>query len=324
LVHPHAQASHPQADFLHLIDRPRVALTPEVSPRSKRGRFSMEHFTFASEAHERVPGILLAPSSGDGRRPAVVVLHGTGDSKEGMLPLLEDLADRGFVAIAIDGRHHGEREAGPDAYDRAILQAYRGNGTHPLLYDTVWDSMRLIDYLQTRAEVDATRIGMLGISKGGMETYLTAAVDPRVAVAVPVIAVQSFKWALEHDRWQARVDTFQGAIDAAAREAGLRRPDAAFVRAFYDRVVPGIYTEFDGPSMLPLIAPRPLLAINGDSDGRTPMPGVQECAEATERAYKTSGVPDRFRLLVQPGAGHVFTPRAQQVALEWLVTWLRP
>ncbi len=49
----------------------------------------------------------------------------------------------------------------------------------------------------------------------------------------------------------------------------MSHPDAAFVRKFYDRIVPEIYGEFDGPSMLPLIAPRPLLVVNGDSDART-------------------------------------------------------
>ena len=47
----------------------------------------------------------------------------------------------------------------------------------------------------------------MGISKGGMETYLASAVDPRIAVAVPVIGAQSFRWALDHDAWQGRVGT---------------------------------------------------------------------------------------------------------------------
>ena len=52
--------------------------------------------------------------------------------------------------------------------------------------------------------------------------------------------------------------------------------DAAFVRRFYDRVSPGIYGDYDAGSMLALIAPRPVLVINGDSDARTPLAGVQE------------------------------------------------
>lgn len=99
---------------------------------------------------------------------------------------------------------------------------------------------------------------------------------------------------------------------------------ATFTQTFYDRVAPGIYAEFDGPSMLPLIAPRPLLVINGDSDDLTPLTGVQEAASRAEEAYKAAGAPDAFRLLVQPDTGHEFTAPAQQAAAEWFVRWLKP
>jgi dienelactone hydrolase len=312
-----------RAAFLKVIDRPRVPLAPQVTAIPGTDRFVREHFTFASEAGERVPGLTLKRNDAAGRRPAVIVLHGTGDAKEGMIPLLGALAGRGFLAVAIDGRHHGQRAASSGGYDAAILQAYRTGRTHPLFYDTVWDAMRLIDYLQTRADLDPTRIGMMGISKGGIETYLTAAVDPRVSVAVPVIAAQSFKWALEHDAWQSRVGTFQSAIAGAAREDGVRL-DAAFVSRFYERVVPGIAGQFAGPSMLPLIAPRPLLIINGDSDALTPLPGVRMCATAAEQAFKANAAPERFRFLIQSNAGHELTAEGEATALNWFVRWLKP
>ena len=63
------------------------------------------------------------------------------------------------------------------AYQSAMLRAYRTGKDHPFLFDTVWDVMRLIDYLETRQDVDALRIGLTGISKGGMEAYLAAAAD---------------------------------------------------------------------------------------------------------------------------------------------------
>ena len=320
------EASTTRADFLRLIDRPRVSPALQIMAMPAAGRYAREHFSFASEAGERVPGITLKLASTDAavRRPAVIVLHGTGDSKEGMIPLLGELAGRGFLAVAIDGRYHGERASSPADYAAAILRAYHAGGSHPLLYDTAWDAMRLVDYLQTRLDVDPARIGMIGISKGGMETYLAAAVDPRIAVAVPVIAAQSFRWALEHNAWPARVGTIQAAVTSAARAAGRDKLDAEFVRAFYDRVVPGIYAEFDGPAMLPLIAPRPLLVINGDSDALTPIPGVEECVSASERAYKAAGAPEKFRFLLQPDAGHELTPDSERTAIEWFVRWLAP
>src|ERR671912_1858143 len=205
------------------------------------------------------------------------------------------LANRGFIAVAIDGRYHGERAGNAPGlqtpYSTAIYNAYKTGREHPFFYDTVLDVMRLIDYLETRPDVDASRIGLGGLSKGGIETYLTAAVEPRIAVAVSERGVQSFKWALDHGAWDSRAWTFRDALEAAADET--KTPvTASFVRQFYDRVAPGIYGEFDAPAMLPLIAPRPLLVINGDSDARTPLEGVRESATAAERAYRNLDATD--------------------------------
>jgi hypothetical protein len=142
-------------------------------------------------------------------------------------------------------------------------------------------------------------------------------------VAVPMIGVQSFRWALDHGAWDSRAWTLREAIDAAAKDAGTG-VGAPFMRRFYDKVAPGVYGEFDGPSMLSLIAPRPLLVINGDSDPRTPIGGVLACMAAAEQAYKAQGVPDRLVLHLQPDAGHQVTPEGDRVALAWLERWLKP
>jgi dienelactone hydrolase len=315
-----------RAAFLRLIDRPRVAPAPASEDAPASDGMVLTKFSFAAEQGERVPALLLRQAA-PGHRPVVIALHGTGGNKEGQLPLLRQLAAKGFTAIAIDGRYHGARTksgTGSAEYSDAILHTYRTGQGHPFLYDTVWDILRLIDYLETRPDVDAKRIGLIGFSKGGMETYLAAAVDPRIAVAVPCIGVQSFHWALDNDSWQSRVGTFQKAIDAAAKDAGVTTIDAKFVRAFYDRVAPGIYGEFDGPSMVPLIAPRPLLSINGEKDPRTPGPGLQECAVSARRAYAAAGAPDRFELLIQKDTAHQVRPEALVQAIAWFEKWLLP
>jgi len=324
---PPPQPDAIRAAFLKLIDRPRVPLEPTVRSRPETGGLVAEEISFAAEAGQRVPTLLIK-QSGSSRQPAVIVLHGTGGSKEGMAGRLRDLAGKGFIAVAIDGRYHGARAGaassdGMPPYLAAILRTFRTGQEHPFLYDTVWDVMRLIDYLETRPDVDRSRIGLTGISKGGMETYLAAAVDPRIAVAVPMIGVQSFRWALDHGAWDSRAWTLREAVDAAAKDAG-KGVGAPFMRQFYDKVAPGVYGEFDGPSMLPLIAPRPLLAINGDSDPRTPIGGVRACMAAAEQAYKAQGAGDRVVLHLQPDAGHQVTPEGDRVALAWLERWLKP
>jgi len=321
-----AHVQNPRADFLKLIDRPRVALAPQVQGMSGTNGIVELHFTFAADANDRVPGILMKSANAQGQRPVVIALHGTGGSKANMLSLCRKLADAGFIAVAIDGRYHGERKSGKGEidYDDAIVRAFRGSGEHPFYYDTVWDVMRLVDYLDTRDDVDPVRIGLIGISKGGIETYLAAAADPRIAVAVPCIGVESFRWALDHNDWQGRIGTIQPAFDTIAKENGVTNASSVFVQKFYDRVVPGIDGEFDGPEMLALIAPRPLLVINGDSDARTPLHGLKECTDAAQKVYDADNATNNFAVIIQKNTGHQVKPESERAAIEWFLKWLKP
>ncbi len=321
-----AQAADPKADFLKLINRPKVPLTPVVETLPTADGLERYHFTYASEAGVRVPG-LLVKQAGNTRRPVVVVLHGTTESKDQYADLLTLLANKGFIAVATDGRFHGERKtygAPGDQYSDNIARAFNGSGAHPFYYDNVWDVTRLLDYLETRSDVDSSRIGMTGISKGGIETYMTTAVDPRVKVAVPCIAMQSFRWELDNDSWQARISSVQRAFDQVVKQQGVKNPGPAFVRKFYDRVVPGIYGEFDGPSMITLIAPRPLLLINSDKDPLTPMGSLKVCIAAAEAAYRADHAGNRFDYIFQNSKEHLVSPKSFRSAIDWFVRWLKP
>jgi dienelactone hydrolase len=321
-----ALAADPRADFLKLIDRGRVPLDAKQEADASVADGSQIRFSFAAEADQRVPGILIKPAGATGRRPVVIVLHGTGGTAQGMLPLMKKFVARGMTAVAIDGRHHGARTPagkGSAAYNDAIVKAWKNPGSaHPFFFDTVWDVMRLVDYLQTRDDIDASHIGLIGISKGGIETYLSAAVDPRIAAAVPCIGVQSFAWALDNDKWQPRIGTIKPAFDAIAKLAGVEKPDTAFVRAFYAKVSPGIDGEFDAPSMLPLIAPRPLMTINGEIDDRTPPPGLKLCTDAALQAYRAAGAEDRLKVVIEPRTGHKVTSESEIMAVDFLAQWL--
>jgi predicted esterase len=314
-----------RAALLSIIDRPRVPLASDEKPMNPLGDLARFHFTYASEAAVRVPGLLLAKPAilADGKRhPVVIILHGTGGRKEAELATLKDLAEADFVAVAIDGRYHGERGKLAD-YNAAIARAFDDGKSHPLYYDTVWDLMRLIDYLQTRPDVDPTRIGMMGISKGGIETWLTAAIDPRVAVAVPCISVQSFSWGLANDGWHGRIGTVQAGFDAVALAHGVDKPDAAFVRKFYDRLIPGIYTRFDCPQLLPLIAPRPMLIISGENDPINPITGMHLAEQSARSAYTAAHAADKLDVIVEPNTGHAVTKSAHAAAMAWFAKWLK-
>jgi dienelactone hydrolase len=321
-----AHVPNPRADFLKLIDRPHVALAPQVQELPMTKTIAEFHFSFASDASNRVSGILMESTNFPGRRPVVIALHGTGGSKANMISLCRRLANAGFIAVAIDGRYHGERKSGKgqDDYNDAIVRAWHGSGEHPFFYDTVWDVMRLVDYLDTRDDVDTNRIGLTGISKGGIETIFTATMDRRIAVAVPFIGVQSFEWALENNDWQGRIGTIQPAFDTIAKENGVTKPDSAFVQKFYDRVVPGIYSEFDGPKILPLIVPRPLLVISSDLDKNNPLPGLEECVAAAQKTYGADDATNCFSVIIQKNAGHQVKPESERAAIAWFVKWLKP
>ncbi|SIO62368.1 Acetyl xylan esterase (AXE1) [Singulisphaera sp. GP187] len=321
--------------FLTMLDRPKVPLDLKVerSETSPDG-FTTERLSFASENRadgqvERVPVLVVRPPASKEPLPAVIVLHGTGGDKEKMKSWLVELAERGIIGVAIDARYHGERaggSVGADAYNKAITRAWRSKPgapqEHPFYYDTCWDVWRTLDYLETRADVDAKRFGMIGISMGGIETWLAAAVDERVAVAVPAIAVQSFRWSLQNEQWQGRARSIGAAHQAAAKDLGEADVNARVCRALWNKVIPGILSDFDCPSMLRLFAGRPLLILNGDRDPNCPIGGARLAFSAAEAAYQAEGASDHLRILVAEGVAHAVTPDQHQAALDWFTRWL--
>ena len=325
-----------RASFLKLLDRPKVPLDVNIKRVEAKKKLITERLSFASEKKsdgtvERVPTLIVTLEETTKRRPAVIVLHGTGGTKDGSKLELEALARLGFVAVAIDGRYHGDRikgSKGTDAYNQAIIKAWRAkldeSQEHPFYYDTCWDVWRTIDYLQTRSDVDPDRIGLIGYSKGGIETWLAGAVDERVKVAIPAISVQSFAWGLANNRWQGRAKTIAAAHDAAAADLGEPMVNAKVCRALWDKVIPGITGPYDGPSMLRLFAGRPLLILNGSDDPNCPLPGVKLAIESAKTAFLDAGSDDKLRVMIADGVGHAVTDEQHKAAYEWLVRWLKP
>lgn len=99
-------------------------------------------------------------------------------------------------------------------------RAWSSGGERPFLLDNVRDLCTLLDFLSAHPNVDPQRIGMAGVSLGGMHTWLCAAIDPRVAAAAPMIGVHSFQWHLSNNAYHDRVDSLRHAFNQICSECG--------------------------------------------------------------------------------------------------------
>jgi len=324
-----------KAAFLKLLDRPKTPLDVQVvSSKLMDDGFVHEALSFASEKKqdgtiERVPVLIIRPAKVNARLPAVIVLHGTGGSANAMAGFMIELARRNLIGVAIDARYHGARSGGAKgaaAYNAAITRAWKTKPgeamEHPFYYDTCWDLWRTVDYLATRPDIDADRLGMIGFSMGGIQTWLAAAVDERIKVAVPAIAVQSFAWSLENEQWQGRARTIKAAHDAAALDLEQKEVNQKVCRALWNKIVPGILDQFDCPSMLRLFPGRALLILSGTKDGNCPYGGAQLAIAAAQKAFNEAGCSERLHVDLAE-VGHLVTAEQRQLALEWFERWLK-
>jgi dienelactone hydrolase len=331
---PHASgAASPESlrrDFRSLVFEGRTVrplLPRTVLTHTAEGR-RVERVQFETEPGEQAVAAIARPETAAGRLPAVIVQHYLGGTKDDPLiqGLVWQLAGRGYLAIAIDGRFRGER--GATSLQQAMDRAFETGKGRPWLIDTVYDLLRTVDYLASRPDVDPKRIGMVGISEGGIETWMAAAADERIAAAVPIIGVTRFASAisdLSSPDGRARVKLFEPFLQRAAHRMGETAVTEKVVREAWDRLVPGLRDRFDADRLLPLIAPRPLLILNHERDELMPLQGAREAYAAARRRYVSLGAADRIRLDVAPGLPHKGQDPTEIVAMfEWLDRWLKP
>jgi hypothetical protein len=228
-------------------------------------------------------------------------------------------AVRFATGLSIDGRTTVGDPEGPDA----ALPTRAASGDEPPL--------DLVD-----VNVDETRVGVSGVSLGGMYAWLAAAAAPEtIAAAAPLIGAQDFGWALRNERWRARVDSLPPALFRTAerderetlgdeRSSTPRELTPELVERVYDAICPGLTTFLDGPRTFPLVAPRPMLIVNGELDPRNPLEGVRGLVAATRRAYESKKKTKNFVAVAQRGVAHACTPQMLALADAWLDWRLRP
>ncbi len=161
-----------------------------VSVASWKARipYTIEKVIYSSTHGERVPGHFVTPDeAGPGPHPAILLVHGAnsfwGRNEDWAMDWMDILARAGYCVLCIDNACHGERMT--DSIN--IMDA--GSFNHrEWMAQSVTDQRRGVDYLLTRPEVDASRIGLFGGSLGGWIGCLVGGLDDRFrAVGLTVI-----------------------------------------------------------------------------------------------------------------------------------------
>jgi dipeptidyl aminopeptidase/acylaminoacyl peptidase len=291
----------------------RNPLAPALLRTWRQPGLVFEQVQFQGRYGQFIPALICYPELGRSRRlPAVLCMPGSPNRKEDLLQPLDLLprwADQGFFLMSIDRPYHGER--GGD-----LAAAIRQKGLARVWGEYVYDLMRAVDYLQTRPEVDGDRIGMLGLSMGGMEALLLAALDTRVQVAVSVGGQLTWEEVFRGPAWKL----IFGGLDLGLQ---LQREGVSGQQAWqrFQQAYPEMKLV-DAQRLAPLLAPRPLLLMTGRDDPYVPPDAALRVFEASRPRYQEEGQPDRLALWVDPDTGHGFSTQMQSRALAWFGRWL--
>ncbi len=150
--------------------------------------------TTADAANNTVHAEYFRPSA-PGKRPAVVVLHILGADFALSRYVAARLADRGVAAMFVKLPYYGERRpAGDKRFLSADIERSVGS-----MRQGVLDVRRAAAWLAERPEVDARRVGVAGISLGGIIAALAASVDPNIREAAILLAggeLHEILWAM--------------------------------------------------------------------------------------------------------------------------------
>jgi dienelactone hydrolase len=247
------------------------------------GDYTRETLRFSSREELSVFAYLLLPKDAHQPLPAILCLHGHGPGADPIVglnsegkPLSEpeyqnafavQAVRHGYAALAIEILAFGRRrEAADPGFHGHSCQTL--SGTALMLGQSMagwrtYDAMRAIDYLETRPEIDANRLGAMGISGGGLNTLYLAAVDTRVKAAM----VSGF------------LNTFRDSIMS--------------INHCIDNFVPGLLLDAEMTDIAGLVAPRALWCENGTRDSIFPVAAFRRALRDVKKIYGVLGAPDK-------------------------------
>jgi dienelactone hydrolase len=257
----------------------------------------IEDIAWSSLDGARSPAYVIRPKHSSQPLPSIVCLHGSSGNRESMitsefgrgewtrygrdtphsrlLGWARELARSGYLVLAMTQRGLDDRT--PDTTSQTKTMLLRGR---TLMGAIVYEIRQAVTYLETRQDVDPRRIGMTGMSFGGITTFYTWLVDERISAAAPICGGI-------------------GSLDVFS-EIGSHGYHGIYWW------IPDILTKGDQGDFAAAMAPRPLMLWAPLDDIGMPKEGVDRFLEQTQRAYANSG-----QLIVhRPPGEHQFTLEA--------------
>ncbi|MCA9203727.1 MAG: prolyl oligopeptidase family serine peptidase, partial [Planctomycetales bacterium] len=280
----------------------RTDLHAEITGKAEHDEFVVENVQFQSRPGLYVTGNLYVPKKADKPLPAILYVCGHGRvAKNGISYGNKThyqhhgawFARNGYVCLTIDTLQLGEIEGihhGTYRYNMWwwLNRGYTSAGVE------AWNCIRALDYLQSRAEVDGERLGVTGRSGGGAYSWWIAALDERIKCAVPVAGI---------------TDLTNHVVDGCVEG----HCDCMYMVNTY---------RWDYTKVAALVAPRPLLISNTDTDGIFPLDGVYRTFEEVRRIYRLYNAGDQIALNITAG-GHKDTQELRVHAFRWFNHHLR-
>lgn len=281
----------------------KTDLKPVVTGTIEREDFRVEKLHFQSSPGLYVTANLYLPKSeAQGPFPTILYVCGHARVKEDGISYGNKVgyhhhgiwfARQGYVCMLIDTIQLGEIEGfhhGTFRYDRWWWNA---RGYTPAGVEA-WNSIRALDYLESRPEVDKEKLGVTGRSGGGAYSWWTATLDPRIKAAVPVAGITSL-----------RNHVVEGCIEGHC-----------------DCMFPVNSFRWDFAKVAALVSPRPLLISNTDKDSIFPLSGVMDVFWQTKRIYELQDASDHLGLNIEEGP-HTDTQPLRTSAFHWFNRHLR-
>lgn len=280
----------------------RTGLEPVVTGKVIADDFEVETLHFQSMPGLYVTANLYIPGGLEGAAPAILYVCGHGAAIRDGVSYGNKVsyhhhgvwfARHGYVCLVIDTLQLGEIQGVHHGTHRLGQWWWNARGYTPAGVEA-WNGIRAIDYLVSRPEVDAMRIGMTGRSGGGAYTWFVTALDERVQVSAPVAGITD----LENH-------VVDGVVEGHC--------DCMFFINTY---------RWDHSVLAALVAPRPLLIANSDKDTIFPLEGVLRVHDKVRHVYRSMGAADNLGLLITEGP-HRDTQDLRVPVFRWMNRFLQ-